>query len=163
MSSSFLEKLKSKPEPLAKEKFTIKVAPTKKKVEVKDKRGERLVNREELLRKMREPRQRVRKEPEPEVPPQPEPEVPPMPEPEVPPMPEPEVPPMPEPEVPPMPEHLLRHSQKYLLSQNPHKNHLLKRRKVKNLKLLVSIKEQYQQEMTISLLSRVHVFQRSHN
>jgi hypothetical protein len=64
MSSSLLEKLKSKPEPLAKEQFTVKVVPTKK-VQIKDKRRERLVNREDLLRKMMEPKERTRRVPEP--------------------------------------------------------------------------------------------------
>ena len=56
MSDSFLEKLKRKPEPLVKERVTVKVAP-RKKVVIHDKRGERTINRDEVLRKMREPRQ----------------------------------------------------------------------------------------------------------
>ena len=70
MSASLLEKLQAKPQPLVKEQFTVKVAP-RKKVQVKDKRKEKLVNREELLRKMMEPRERVRKGPEPAAVPEP--------------------------------------------------------------------------------------------
>ena len=64
MSASLLEKLLAKPEPLVKEQFTVKVAP-RKKVQVKDKRRDKLVNREELLRQMLEPRERVRRGPDP--------------------------------------------------------------------------------------------------
>jgi SNF2 family DNA or RNA helicase len=49
MSSSLLEKLKSKPKPAVVEQVAVRVAP-RKKVEIKDKRREKLVNRDELLR-----------------------------------------------------------------------------------------------------------------
>lgn len=64
MSSTLFDRLKQKPVPLVKETVTVKV-PARKKVEVKDKRGNKLVNREELLRKMREPRERKRQVPKP--------------------------------------------------------------------------------------------------
>ena len=60
MSAAYFEKLKHKPEPKVKESVTVKVAVERKKVKVKDRRGEGLVNREELLRKMKEPRERKR-------------------------------------------------------------------------------------------------------
>jgi len=56
MSASFLEKLKRKPEPLVKESVAVKIVP-RKKVVIEDKRGEKTINRAEVLRKMREPRQ----------------------------------------------------------------------------------------------------------
>lgn len=63
MSTTLLEKLKTKAEPAVKEQFTVKVA-ARQKVQIKDKRKDKLVNREELLRKLKEPRERVRKQPE---------------------------------------------------------------------------------------------------
>ena len=62
MSSTLFDKLKQKPVPQVKESITVNI-PTRKTVEIKDKRGDKLVNREELLRKMREPRERKRQEP----------------------------------------------------------------------------------------------------